>query len=69
MCLGIIRFPIFVILGETVMSMFMGAVFNFDEKVHYQHSSGFIDDEHWAKSRFGLKNLVKEERPALIFRN
>ena len=43
----------------SAVSMFSAAMFITYENIHYQYTSGFIDDEHWKKSRFGLKNFLR----------
>ena len=47
--------------------LYLGAVFNFYENVHYQYMNGFIDDEHWEKSRGGLKNMLYSDFARSIF--
>ena len=51
------------------ITMWMAAIFNFYENVHFQHSNGFIDEEHWEKSRNGFKNFLRSEFGRTRFRN
>jgi hypothetical protein len=51
------------------VSLWIGAIFNFYENIHFQYLNGFIDEEHWEKSRTGLKNLLVDEFPRARFRN
>ena len=51
------------------ITLWMAAIFNFYENVHFQYSNGFIDEEHWEKSRTGLKNFLRGEFGKTRFRN
>lgn len=51
------------------LSLWIGAVFNFYENIHFQYLNGFIDEEHWQKSRTGLKNLLVDDFGRARFRN
>lgn len=53
----------------TATSLYMGAVFNFYENIHFQYINGFIDDEHWAKTRRGLKAILGTEFSRSVFRS
>lgn len=52
-----------------VIRSFVFSIFSFYENIHFQYLNGFIDDEHWAKSRSGLKNVLREGGARLIFEN
>lgn len=54
---------------REAVSLWIGAIFNFYENIHFQYLNGFIDEEHWEKSRTGLKNLLVDEFPRARFRN
>lgn len=41
--------------------MFNLSLLTFYENIHYQYINGFLDDEHWRRSRTGLKNFLKGE--------
>ena len=52
-----------------VASNFTAALLNFYENVHFQYQGGFIDEEHWAKSRSGLKNMFKIPGTRQVYEN
>jgi type II secretory pathway pseudopilin PulG len=50
-------------------NFYLAALFNLYENIHYQYQNGFIDDEHWQRSRSGMKSLLSAEFPRSTFRN
>jgi hypothetical protein len=54
---------------RTTLNLFSGALLNFYENVHYQYTHGFLDDEHWGKSRNAMKNFFRSEKNREQFRS
>ena len=52
-----------------VIRSFVFSIFAFYENIHFQYLNEVIDDEHWTKSRSGLKNVLREGGTRLIFEN
>lgn len=48
---------------SIAINAMISGVFNFYENVHFQYQNGFITEEHWVKSRFGMKNLLQDPAP------
>jgi len=44
---------------DSALAFFAAATFNFYENVHFQYQNGFITEEHWAKSRGGMKSFLR----------
>jgi hypothetical protein len=51
------------------LNFYESAVLNAYENIHFQYLSGFVTEEHWAKSRAGLKNFLRSERSRSSFFN
>ena len=44
------------------LNFYESALLNAYENIHYQYLSGFVTEEHWEKSRAGIKNFLRRER-------